>query len=190
LELIDDSYKVVRLSGSVRRHTRFLSVTRAGLLVLVLAGCEVEREGAPPPPSASEIAAIYARVGSFDVEMSGNVAQVTTIIDRDDYAMGGELWARASPYIFLFSPATQTALSEYPGLGGVRVIVRYSDGAMVAQARLDRATMTSGRWNQVLGLASRARSEGSARPGLMRDLVRWGEDNTDYQYNPDYISGP
>jgi len=162
-----------------------------GLLVLaVAAGCETADESGLRTPSADEVAAYYRAAGDFSVEMSGNVAQVTAVIDRDAYLMGGELWARASPYIFLFSSATQTAMSEHPGLGGIRMIVRYRDGSMVAQAMLDRTTMPAGRWPQALSVAARARSEGSERPGFMRDLVRWGEDHTHFEYNPEYISVP
>jgi len=162
-----------------------------GLLVLaVAAGCETADDSGLRTPSADEVAAYYRAAGDFTVEMSGNVAQVTAVIDQDAYLMGGELWARASPYIFLFSSATQTAMSEHPGLGGIRMIVRYRDGSMVAQAMLDRTTMPAGRWPQALSVAARARSEGSERPGFMRDLVRWGEDHTHFEYNPEYISVP
>ncbi len=162
----------------------------AGVVLLTLVwGCD-EGEGAGPPPTAAQVAEHYRAVGTFSVEMSGNVAQVTTVIDRDAYRMGGELWARASPYVFLFSAPTQEVFQAYPGLGGVRMIVRYGDGSLVAEALLDRASMPAGRWGRALSIAGQARAEGSERPGYMRDLVRWGEDHTEFRYNPEYIPVP
>jgi len=160
------------------------------LILAAMVGCDSGDDSELRTPSANEVAAYYRAAGDFSVEMSGNVAQLTATIDRDTYLMGGELWARASPYIFLFSSATQAAMSEHPGLGGIRMIVRYRDGSMVAQAMLDRTTMPAGRWSQALAVSARARSEGSERPGFMRDLVRWGEDHTHFEYNPEYISVP
>jgi hypothetical protein len=161
-------------------------------VVLLLAAFSVSACGSdselPGPPSPSQVAAYYDYTGEISVEMSGNVAQVIVRIDRDDFRAGGEVWAKASPYIFLFSPGTRQAFADHPGLGGVRVIVRYGDGTLVAQALLERGELTEGAWTRALNVAGQARTQGSERPGFMRDLVRWGEDHTTFQYNPDYIS--
>jgi len=157
------------------------------VLVPVMAGCERE---APerPVPSAAEIAAYYDYAGELSVEISGNVAQVSVTIDPGEYARGGDLWAKAFPYIFLFSPGTREAFREHPGLGGVRVMTRHPGGDIMAQARLERGQLTEATWRQALNVAGQARREGTERPGYMSDLVRFGEQRTDFQYNPDYIS--
>ena len=172
------------------------------LAALLLPACEVveefiddvtgdrETEEQLRAPSAGEIAGYFDYAGEISVEMSGNVAQVTVVVDREQYRRGGELWARAFPYIVLFSPGTRQALADHRGLGGVRAVVRYGDGTMVARALLERGSLTPVSWQEALNTAARARSEGSERPGLMRDLVHMGEDHTSYEYNPEYISGP
>jgi hypothetical protein len=154
---------------------------------LLLGGCE-EASDLPPPPSAAQLAPYYEYGGDLRVEMSGNVAQVHVVIDRDEYLAGGEVWAKASPYIFILSPGTRQAFTEFPGLGGVRVIVRYGDGTLLAQALLERGTLNPGAWTRALNVAAQARSEGTQRPGYMRDLVRVGEDHTTFEYNPEYIT--
>jgi hypothetical protein len=156
--------------------------------LIVSLGCRPSNAPADPP-SADEVAAHYTYEGDLEVAMSGNVAQVTVSIDRDQYRMGGELWARASPYIFLFSPATREALETHPGLGGVRVIVNYQNGSMVAEALLERGTLNTVGWDRALHVAGLARTEGSQSPGYMRDLVAWGEDHTEFQYNREYVPG-
>ncbi len=141
-------------------------------------------------PSAEEVAVYFDYAGDLSVEISGNVAQVTVVVDRDEYARGGELWARAFPYIVLFTPGTRDALNEHPGLGGVRSVVRYGDGTLVARALLERGALTPVSWQRALNVAAEARAQGTERPGFMRDLVRWGEDHTTHEYNPEYISAP
>lgn len=158
-------------------------------LLPALVACEVDR---PPPvtPTADQVARYYEYAGDLSVEMSGNVAQVSVQIDQEEYRMGGRVWAMASPYIFLISPATRDAFNDYSGLGGVRVIVEYGDGSTVAQALLRRTELNEVTWQQALNVAARARSEGTESPGFMRDLVQWGEEHTDFQYNPEHIQLP
>ena len=158
----------------------------AGLGTVLLDGCQAE---APPlvRPDASDVRGYYQYAGSLEVEMSGNVAQVTVGIDAEEYRMGGRVWAMASPYIFLFSPATQQAFQDYSGLGGVRIIVVYEDGGVLAQALLERAVFNDVTWPRALNVAGYARSQGTQSPGYMRDLIRFGEEHTDFQYNREFI---
>ena len=160
----------------------FLVAGIAGLL----GGCQ---PAAPPlvRPDASDVRAHYEYGGSLEVVMSGNVAHVTVEIDREEYQMGGRVWAMASPYIFLFSPATQQAFRDFSGLGGVRVIVVYTDGGVLAQALLERSEFNEITWSRALNVAAYARTEGTQSPGYMRDLVRFGEEHTDFQYNREFI---
>ena len=164
---------------------RFFLFLVAGIVGLV-GGCQAE---APPlvRPDASDVRAYYEYGGSLEVEMSGNVAHVTVEIDREEYRMGGRVWAMASPYIFLFSPATRQAFRDFSGLGGVRVIVVYADGGVLAQALLERAEFNEITWPRALNVAAFARTEGTQSPGYMRDLVRFGEEHTDFQYNREFI---
>jgi hypothetical protein len=82
-----------------------------GFRVLILSlsfalwGCE--REGVLPLPSAEDLASYYEFAGDLTVAMSGNVPQVTVTVSREEYARGGELWAKAFPYLFLFTPGTR-----------------------------------------------------------------------------------
>ena len=166
----------------------------AGRLLLLIAasgtalvgGCQVET---PPTvrPDASDVWAYYEYGGNLAVEMSGNVAHVTVEIDREEYRMGGRVWAMASPYIFLFSPATQQAFRDYSGLGGVRVIVVYREGGVLAQALLERTEFNDITWPRALNVAGYARTQGTESPGYMRDLIRFGEEHTDFRYNREFI---
>ena len=164
------------------RSFLFLVAGTVGFIV----GCQAE---APPlvRPDASDVRAYYEYGGGLEVEMSGNVAHVTVEIDREEYRMGGRVWAMASPYIFLFSPATRQAFRDFSGLGGVRVIVVYADGGVLAQALLERAEFNELTWPRALNVAAYARTEGTQSPGYMRDLVRFGEEHTDFQYNREFI---
>jgi hypothetical protein len=159
------------------------------LILLALAGCEVGEEPDHPVPSSAEVEAYYEYAGDLSVEISGNVAQVRVTYDPVEYRRGGALWAKAFPYIFLFSPATRDALADHPGLGGVRVIAHHPNGDVVAQALLSRGVLTQLTWNRALNISGAARAEGTERPSVMQDLVRWGEDHSEFEYNPEYIDG-
>jgi hypothetical protein len=57
----------------------------------------------------------------------------------------------------------------------------------MAQALLSGAAMGDRDWRRALAIAQSARREGTERPGRMRDLVDWGEDHTEFEYNPRYV---
>ena len=171
-------------SGSVKLV--FVAVTG---VASGIAGCQVDQSPLVTP-SASDVETYFEYDGSLAVSMSGNVAQVTVVIDQEEYRMGGRVWAMASPYIFLFSPATKEAFEDYSGLGGVRVIVQYEDSGILAQALLERSELNEVTWQRALNVVGQARTQGTESPGYMRDLIRWGEEHTDFQYNPEYIQLP
>lgn len=171
----------------------FRTAARALLPVVpfvLLAGCEPEEEEQFPVPSAEDIRAHYEYGGEMSVEISGNVAQISVTYDPTEFERGGDLWAKAFPYIFIFAPGTREAFEAHRGLGGVRVIALHPNGEPVAQALLSREVLTQITWQEAINTAGRARQEGTERPGRMRDLVRWGEDHTEFEYNPDYIQNP
>ena len=161
----------------------------AALAGSALVSCGVG-EGPAVTPSGAEIEPYYEYEGTMAVTMSGNVAQVAVVIDRDEYRRGGRVWAMASPYIFLFSAATQRAFEDFSGLGGVRVIILYPDESVLAQALLERSELSGASWQRALNITGNARTRGTQSPGFMRDLVRYGEEHTDFEYNPEYIQLP
>ncbi len=166
-----------------------------GLLLVValgvLPGCDaLSRPEAQAAPAAADLRSHFTFHGDVSVEMSGNVAQVKVVVDPEPYRRGGDLWAKATPYIFLFSSSTRDAFEAHPGLGGVRVMIQHPNGDTMAQALLSREVLSEMGWRQALNLSGLARRDGTERPGRMQDLVRWGEDRTEFQYNPDYISSP
>jgi len=77
---------------------------------------------------------------------------------------------------------------EHPELAGVRVVTRVERGPEVARALLMRNELSGVLWRRSLNIAGRARLEGTERPTLLEDLVRWGEEHTEFEYNPRYTS--
>ncbi len=165
----------------------------AALTLVTLAACQPPgRSDAPPPPSADELADAghWSWEGGVEVEITGNVARVSITVDPAPYARGGDLWAKGLPYLFLFSQGTRDALDAHPGLGGVRIRTVHPGGDVMAEALLSRGTLNDFSWRQALNVAAQARRDATERPGRMRDLVRWGEDHAEFEYNPRYISSP
>ncbi len=160
-----------------------------GGLVLLSAACQVPgRSDVPPPPSAQELAGNWSYAGGVEVEITGNVARVSVVVDPAPFAQGGDLWAKGFPYLFLFSQGTKDALDQHPGLGGVRVVTLHPNGDVMSEALLPRGALNPYTWQQALSIAHQARRDATERPGRMRDLVRWGEDHAEFEYNPRYIT--
>ncbi|TVP54708.1 MAG: hypothetical protein EA351_12640 [Gemmatimonadales bacterium] len=177
------------LSGSKGAVAATLALV---LLVGGLAACDAVQlpdRTEHPPPAASELEGYYSfPSGSLEFGMSGNVAQLAVTVDPDPFYRGGDLWAKSLPYLFIFSQGTRDALDEHEGLGGIRVRVLHPGGDVMAEALLRRGDMTQRDWREALSIAGLARREGTERPGRMVALVRWGEDHTEFEYNPEYIS--
>ena len=137
-------------------------------------------------PTASEVADYYSVDGRIETDVGGNVAQVVVYQPADQLRRGGTLWAKVGPYVFLFSDATLGLFRDFPGLAAVRVVTRHPSGTEVARATLARATLNELTWRRALNVAGRARVEGTQRVSLVEDLIRWGEQRTDFEYNPRY----
>jgi hypothetical protein len=155
----------------------------AALALLVATACE---PGEPEwtLPTEEEVSARYG--AGVEASVRGNVVQLDVDF-RDDLRRGGPLWAMSGPYFYLFSSATRSLFTDYPDLAGVRVVTRTTGQEEVARALLRRDAMTERAWQRGLNIAARAQMEGTERPGLLRDLVRWGEDHTDYEYSEEFV---
>lgn len=151
----------------------------AGLAVAMLAGGCAERE--LTLPETAELEGLYGPAA--EVRLQGNVVDIQVEQDPEHLVRGGDLWAKAGPYIFLFSPQTRDIFQRYDGVAAVRVrTIRGPGGVPVAQAMLHRDTMRAVAWSRASQAVARARQEGTERPWLLEDLVRIGEEWAHYEY--------
>ena len=138
-------------------------------------------------PTVEEVEIAYASVAELDaVEINGNVALIVVRQSEEQLRRGGALWAKVGPYVYLFSDETRGLFRAYTGLAGVRVITRVSGGTTVGNALLKRDELTDVRWRRSLNIAGLARRDGTERITLLEDLIRWGEDHTEFEYNERY----
>lgn len=156
------------------------------IAALAVGGCQ---DAELVVPTASEVDSYYDISFPNTVEMSGNVAVVTVTQPADQLRRGGPIWAKVGPYIYLFSEATRDLFFDYDGLAAVRVLTRSPSGVTVARATLPRDALNAITWKRALNISGHARRSGTERLTLLEDLIDWGEDHTDFEYNPDYASG-
>lgn len=139
-------------------------------------------------PTQEQIEGYYASVaGLQEAEINGNVALVVVRQSTDQLRRGGSLWAKVGPYIYLFSEETRQLFADNSGLAGVRVITRTSSGVNVANALLTRGELTDVLWRRSLNISGLARRDGTERITLLEDLIEWGEDHTEFEYNARYV---
>lgn len=136
-------------------------------------------------PTAEEIHGIYGP--SAEVTLKGNVVDVSVVQAADQLRRGGSVWAKVGPYIYLFTPQTQELFESYPGLGGVQVTTLDGRGRLIARAMLERGTLNGVTWKRAIGLAGRARIEGTQRPSYILDLIEYGEDLVEHEYSSRYV---
>ena len=140
-------------------------------------------------PSDSEVSAIFAASSSVTASMNGNVVEVIVEHPLFQIRRGGNLWAKVGPYIYLFTRETESIFQQYPGVAGVRVVTRTSRRqSEVARAMLYRGRLNTITWQRAQNIAGRARRDGSGRPVFLEELVRWGEDHTEYGYSEEFVS--
>lgn len=167
--------------------------TRAAAGALTLAGALVAGACIDSPdltlPSAEQVEGYYSSVTDLDAEMRGNLAVITVVQSATQLRRGGSLWAKVGPYIYLFSEETHQLFEDFPGLAGVRVATQTAGGVAVANAMLTREELSGVLWRRALNIAGQARRDGTERPALLEDLIRWGEDHTQHEYNPSYTGG-
>lgn len=169
--------------NQVRRAT-------AALLLCVTAACDriLPEQEDRSLPNAEQATEVYARHGvEADVSLSGNVVEVRVTQDARQLQRGGSLWARVGPYIYVFSPATQELFESWGGVAAVRAITVTSRGEEIARALLPRDGLNEITWRRSLNLLGTALQEGTERPSRLEDLVEWGEEQTEFRYNPEYV---
>jgi hypothetical protein len=153
---------------------------------LLVAACEEPVE--LTLPTAEEVESAYASVADLeDTQINGNVAVVVVRQSADQLWRGGTLWAKVGPYVYLFSEETRRLFDDHPGLAGVRVVTRTETGVTVANALLARDELTDVLWRRSLNISGLARRDGTQRITLLEDLIEWGEDHTEFEYNERYI---
>ena len=148
-----------------------------------LAACQGEPDLTLPSPE--ELEGVYGP--AVDVELKGNVVDVHVIQPADQLRRGGAVWAKVGPYIYLFTPQTQQLFDSYPGLGGVQVTTMDGRERLIARAMLESRTLNGVTWRKAIGLAGRARLEGTQRPSYILDLIQYGEDLVEHEYSSRYV---
>lgn len=164
----------------------YASPLAAGLLIAALGGIGAcEAEPARELPSEAALDSVYGE--RVDISLNGNVVELTVTQDSDQLSRGGSVWAKAGPYIYLFTPQTQELLQAYGGIGGVRVTTLDANGRLIARALLERGALNSVTWPRAVNVAGRARVEGTQRPQTMVTLADFGEEHTTYEYSQRYV---
>ena len=139
-------------------------------------------------PTAEQVESSYEYAGGLEAEINGNVTVITITQSTQQLRRNDTLWAKVGPYIFLFTEETQALFESYPGLAGVRVVTRVRGGSDVASAVLGRGDMTGVQWRRALNIAGQARRDGTQSLTLLENLIRWGEDHAEFEYNPQFTS--
>jgi hypothetical protein len=149
----------------------------------IVVGC-ADEPGLTLPDDAS-LRGIYGE--NVQVSLKGNVVDVVVRQPADQLRRGGATWARVGPYIYLFSPQTRQLFEKYTGLGGVRVTTLDGRDRLVARALLPQGALNSVTWNKAIGLAGRARLEGTERPSYILELIDYGEELVEHEYGSNYV---
>ena len=69
----------------------------------------------------------------------------------------------------------------------MRAITVTPDGMEIARATLRRGELNDVLWRRALNIHGRAVTEGTQRPRQLEELVSWGQEHTDYRYNPTFV---
>jgi hypothetical protein len=170
------------------------SISVAGVVacVFVFGGCDqvADRLGrdAPEPPAAEAVEPYYAQHrGVNEVRISGNVVELDVSQPYQQVDRGGSLWARVGPFVYLMTPSTRSVFEDFPGVSAVRVITHLPDGEEVARAMLRRDELSDILWRRTLNILGHALQEGRQNPRRLEELTEWGEEHTEFHYNPAYV---
>jgi hypothetical protein len=166
------------------------AVIGLGVLLATLACDRIlpQRADLTLPPIAT-IDSIYRANGvrPDSIRYDGNVVSLVATQPLDQLQRGGSLWARVGPHIYLFNPATRALFETFEGIAAVRAVTRTPQSVEIGRAQLLRNTLNEASWPRALRLLSVALNEGTERPGTMQELARFGENNTEHSYNPEYV---
>jgi hypothetical protein len=155
----------------------------------VAAGCDRIGAGADVGalPTVAQVQEFYAEHPSLtEVRISGNVVELRFQANRRNLRRGGSLWARAGLYVQLLSPATRDLLTAWEGIAAVRAL-SMTNGQEIGRATLLRDELSEIEWQRTLNLLGHALRDGTERPSRLQELAEWGEQHTEYQYDPDYV---
>lgn len=153
----------------------------SGILTLVAAACGGEKELLLP--EEAEATSVYGH----PAQIRGNILEVVVEVP-EDRLQGGSLWARSTPYYYLFTVATRDLFTRYPDLAAVRVVTREADGSEIARATLAQSDLNVVTWKHLIAYASIAQTEGTEKPQHVSRLVREAEDVvSEYTYNSKYV---
>lgn len=161
--------------------------------VFVFGGCDQASElldrSAPAPPAPDSVEPYYAQHrGINEVRVSGNVVELHVSQPYQQLDRGGSLWARVGPFIYLMTPSTRAVFDDFPGVAAVRVVTHLPDGDEVARAMLRRDELSDILWRRTLNILGHALREGRENPRRLEELTEWGEDHTEFRYNPEYVN--
>jgi hypothetical protein len=162
---------------------------------MLFAGCNEAKEianklkGKPAPmPDSTTVAGFYKEHENIiDVAIDGNVVDLRVQQPVRQLLRGGALWARVGPFIYLLSPGTEQLFQKESAVAAVRVTTVLPDGEKVAWAQLKRDTLSDYGWKKAINLLARALRPGATQPRDLEELRIWGEQQTTYWYNPDFI---
>ena len=136
-------------------------------------------------PSEAELAGLFG--AGVELRLNGNVVEIQASQSPEQLRRGGPIWAKAGPYIYLFTPQTQSLFEDYGGVAGARVTTVDGRDRMIARALLRRSRLNSVTWRRAINVAGRARVEATTRPNTMVDLIEFGEENTEFTYSDRYV---
>lgn len=148
-------------------------------VITVLTACG-RGESEPVLPEPSSIAAWFG--DETETRMNGNVLEIHGTVESEFLRRGGSLWARSSPYFFLFNVKIRETLKQYPDLAAVRAVTYDASGNEVARATIHAASLNEYEWRDAVALASRAQREGTRSPRYVGALLRFGEEHTEHEY--------
>jgi len=162
---------------------RVFCVLMLGGVLLGATGCEPESDRRLP--TSAELAGLFG--DGIELSLNGNVVEVQVSQSPEQLRRGGPIWAKAGPYIYMFTPQTQSLFVNYGGVGGVRVTTLDGRDRLIARALLQRSRLNSVTWKRAINVSGRARVEGTTRPNTMVDLIEYGEENTEFEYSARYV---
>lgn len=150
-----------------------------GAAMGLVGGCE-PRHADPVLPPPDSVAAWFGE--GTEARLRGNVLEIRGRLDTEFLRRGGSLWARSSPYFYLFNVHIREVASRYEGLAAIRAITFDEDGEELARATLRTGEMNEYEWRDGVALASLAQREGTENLRHMSALIRFGEEKTEYEY--------